>query len=124
MASLACGCSRVPTHLPPCLVATSPPLAHTKLRMPLVKSLGAAMPGTPFLSWIVLAAASKAAHDVGGWMPSCLNQDLRYQMARTPPYHGTAYVLPFAWSLASAPLLRFWPSVQEATLPVMSAKAP
>src|SRR3954447_1461721 len=124
MASLACGCSRVPTHLPPCLLATSPPLAHTKLRMPLVKSLGAAMPGTPFLSWIFLAAVTRSAHVFGGWRPRELNQSLWYQTARTPPYQGAAYVLPASWSLARAPLLSVLPSAQEPSLPVMSANAP
>src|SRR5437879_4448023 len=57
-------------------------------------------------------------------MPSFWNQSLWYQTARTPPYHGAAYVLPSNWSFARAPLLSVLPSAQEFILSVMSAKAP
>ncbi len=55
-----------------------------------MKSLGAAMPGTPLESWIFLAAAVSSAQEVGGWIPSLVNQSLWYQTARTPPYQGEA----------------------------------
>jgi len=48
------------------------------------------MPGTFAVSWTFFAAAVSSAQFFGGWTPAFSNQSVRYQMPRTPPYHGTA----------------------------------
>src|SRR5215467_3082993 len=57
-------------------------------------------------------------------MPALLNWSLRYQMARTPPNHGTAKLLPFTVSLARLPEMMSEPCDQALTSEVMLASAP
>src|SRR5215475_13849593 len=57
-------------------------------------------------------------------MPALLNWSLRYQMARTPPNHGTAKLLPATVSFCRLPAMMSEPLDQDFTSEVMLASAP
>src|SRR5215472_391936 len=97
-----------------------------KLTIPFVKSLGAPRPYVPGNFFIrSFASATSCAQVVGGAViPALANWSLRYQMARTPPNHGTAKLLPFTVSLARLPEMMSEPCDQALTSEVMFASAP
>src|SRR5215472_4195668 len=97
-----------------------------KLTIPFVKSLGAPRPYVPGNFFIrSFASATSCAQVVGGAViPALANWSLRYQMARTPPNHGTAKLLDPIVSLARLPGIRSDPCDQALTSVVMLASAP
>src|SRR5215471_16042864 len=97
-----------------------------KLTIPLVKSLGAPRPYVPGNLCIrSFASATSCAQVVGGEViPALPNWSLRYQIARTPPNHGTAKLLDPIVSLARLPGIKSDPCDQALTSVVMFASAP
>src|ERR1700761_675602 len=92
-------------HVPLLWVAIWPPAPQMKLANALVSLVIASMPVVPgYVCCSFTASASSSAQVVGVLvMPAFLNWSVRYHTARTPPNHGTAYVVPPWVSLASMP---------------------